>query len=295
MESLPPVKTNGTANVCTIDDVGSVRFHRGLTTRLPQHVLHNERNCLGFPQRVIEIQESGNQQRGPSLTSSQSLLDLAALEGSVEKPPWGRDIRHDDRVSFITCEGVLTTGVRIRHLHVRTILAIRGCSYVPSGQDRVKMISSAIVMNIAVKTKILYPAAVKSTNAFREISIGAQPSHEIIDLTKANMNHDGLQPRKAFRSSFTLERYITRFLAAFYYPPLLLVLDEEDGIKWDDTLDYLTTIIRDTSKKDKIKEILQKCKEEGDNFQGSKKEKTLKSMECGTAMVKVIGRKLILL
>jgi len=64
----------------------------------------------------------------------------------------------------------------------------------------------------------------RGTNAFREISIGAQPSHEIIDLTKVNMNHDGLQPRKAFRSSFTLERYITRFLAAFYYPPLLLVV-----------------------------------------------------------------------
>ncbi|KYM82554.1 hypothetical protein ALC53_07045 [Atta colombica] len=299
----------------------------------------------------------------------------------------------------------------------------------------------------------LDPAAVKSTNAFREISIGAQPSHEIIDLTKVNMNHDGLQPRKAFRSSFTLERYITRFLAAFYYPPLLYhgveevqvcardlsmvqrirdlswwisldflvpvslicvisprspvtnvfplyhivlpyiftiekmqvkqliferfihstksshinrmkilvfatcilaavvstnnydamvldniintlmskavdlkdlinfhmtfaqcvvklgllkiaspevsfciaekknLLDEEGGIKWDDTLDYLMTIIHDMSKKDRIKEILQKCKEEGDNFEGSKKEKSFKSMECGMAMIKKQVRK----
>ncbi|KYQ57555.1 hypothetical protein ALC60_03517, partial [Trachymyrmex zeteki] len=152
-----------------------------------------------------------------------------------------------------------------------------------------------------VQGRLRDPAAIKIANMFREISIGTQPSHEIIDLTKANMNHDGLQPRKAFRSSFTLERYITRFLAAFYYPPLLyhgveeVHLDEEGGIKWDDTLDYFTTIIRDKSNIDKMKEILQKCKEEGNNFEGSKKEKSFKSIECGMAMIKVIGRKLILL
>ncbi|KYM82557.1 hypothetical protein ALC53_07048 [Atta colombica] len=76
---------------------------------------------------------------------------------------WRRDIRHNDRVSFITCEGVLTTGVRIRHLHIRIILVLRGCGYAPSGQDRVKMISSAIVMNITVKTEILYK---RSGNTF---------------------------------------------------------------------------------------------------------------------------------
>ncbi|XP_018300277.1 uncharacterized protein [Mycetomoellerius zeteki] len=73
------------------------------------------------------------------------------------------------------------------------------------------------------------------------------------------------------------------------------LLDEEGGIKWDDTLDYFTTIIRDKSNIDKMKEILQKCKEEGNNFEGSKKEKSFKSIECGMAMIKVIGRKLILL
>ncbi|KYN30598.1 hypothetical protein ALC56_15294, partial [Trachymyrmex septentrionalis] len=93
-----------------------------------------------------------------------------------------------------------------------------GEDYIASASHRPDGFSPKVIMNRLV---ITHPAAVKSANAFREISIGAQPSHEIIDLTKANMNHDGLQPRKAFRSSFTLERYITRFLAAFYYPPLL--------------------------------------------------------------------------
>ncbi|KYN12533.1 hypothetical protein ALC57_15260, partial [Trachymyrmex cornetzi] len=53
----------------TIDNVGSVRFRRGLTTRLPQHVLHNERNCLGFPQWVIEIQESPYRRGVPASTT----------------------------------------------------------------------------------------------------------------------------------------------------------------------------------------------------------------------------------
>ncbi|KYQ57554.1 hypothetical protein ALC60_03516 [Trachymyrmex zeteki] len=132
-----------------------------------------EKQCITPDNKQIEAgqkgereKERGERERERATLSYMYLMqshvtkNRALLSKEVEKPPRRRGIRHDDRISFITREGVLTTGVRFQHLHVRTILAIRDCGYAPSGQDRVKMISSTIVMNIAVKTEILYAYAV---------------------------------------------------------------------------------------------------------------------------------------
>ncbi|TGZ49617.1 Uncharacterized protein DBV15_02000 [Temnothorax longispinosus] len=133
------------------------------------------------------------------------------------------------------------------------------------------MISSAIVANIAATTdcQVLYAYA---------------PSHEIIDLTKANMNHSGLQPRKAFRSSFTLERYITRFLAAFYYPLLLLVTVGDAQLNHDIT-ETITSNVFDSKALIDYRLMFAACAVElgllNDKFEGSGYEKSLKAMECG--------------
>ncbi|XP_011868745.1 PREDICTED: uncharacterized protein LOC105562482 [Vollenhovia emeryi] len=66
------------------------------------------------------------------------------------------------------------------------------------------------------------------------------------------------------------------------------LIDEEGGLIWDKVRMYITKLIRNPKKLDDINEICKRCKEEGDKVEGTKYEKTLKSMECGVPTIRYI-------
>ncbi|XP_039306896.1 uncharacterized protein LOC105205221 [Solenopsis invicta] len=64
------------------------------------------------------------------------------------------------------------------------------------------------------------------------------------------------------------------------------LINEQGEIKWDETLIFAKKIFRDETQINYLNEMIQKCKEEGDKFEGNQYEKTIKSIECVLSMIK---------
>ncbi|XP_011692790.1 PREDICTED: uncharacterized protein LOC105452928 [Wasmannia auropunctata] len=90
-------------------------------------------------------------------------------------------------------------------------------------------------------------------------------------------------------------------LLKIYTPEIFLciaeqknLIDEEGALKWNETQIYITKLVRNENKLADITAWFKKCKEISDNFEGSKKEKTMKAFECGLPLRKYVMQQPIL-